>query len=128
MWPFHTHEWEIRTGSGFGRASKLRKCETCKQIETMLYDVSLGEEVWVEGNFLESIDSPIYIIAETQESLKEALLLKPKGTAYYPIRTISDFDIMRLFRCPKFILARDWKDTDVSDLDDFRVFLMTGHF
>ena len=128
MWPFHTHEWEVRTGSGFGRASAMRRCLSCPKIQTFLYDISKGEEVWVDGNFLESPDSPVFIIAESHESLKEALQYKPDGAGYFPVYTRYDFELMAKYRSPRFILARDWKESTVAELDSFRMFLMTGHF
>ena len=97
-----------------------------------MYDIKRKKSVWVEGNFFENIHSPIFIVAETNESYRKALLhISTHAEKSIPVmwaKDPEDLEDMRRQLCPRFYLADDWKDTALSDMDEFRILLMTRHF
>ncbi len=131
---FHRHDWLVFTGSGLDKATNLRICKdpNCNRHETRMYDITRQESVWVEGNFFENIQSPIFIVAETVEAYREAIQQisteEEKSIPVMWVKDAADLDNMRRQKHPRFFLASDWKDTVLSDSDEFRILMMTRHF
>lgn len=130
---FHRHSWLVYVGNGFGNATHLRICqdESCGQHETRMFDIHTGKWSWIPGNFFEDVHSPIYIVAETVECYKDALRnIQTQSEKSIPVVWVKDdrdLDLMRRHPRPRFYLAADWKDTSISDRQEFAVLMMTRH-
>lgn len=128
----HSHKWTLYSGSGFGRVYKLRHCEDpdCNIYETYMYDISKKALVWVPGNFFEDTSSPIYIIAESHEAFIEVVNQLPEEMQKdcLNVRNASDLDLMKQYHQPRWIPAKDWKETALSDRSEFMYLCATGHF
>jgi hypothetical protein len=94
-----------------------------------MWDFSKKRLVWVEGNFVGSVTSPVFIIADTTDALKKMLPALPEETtAYYFAHTMHDLEVMMGYVSPRFILAEDYTETELARSPEFRKFLVTRHF
>jgi hypothetical protein len=123
----HRHKWTIRQGSGLGHVLNLRYCK-CGCYQSQMYDYSKKDSIWVDGNFMEDIASPVFIIAESDEAVKECLPAVPSQGGYYQARTMEDLEYMKKWSHPRFIVGSDYKETAISDLPEFRKLMTVGHF
>lgn len=121
------HQWTVYHGSQLSFARALRVCN-CGARETLMYDHSKGKMVWVPGNFLEDINSPVFIVAQTHEEMRRILHQVPLKDPYFQVKSVSDLLLMKKYHCPRFVLARDWKETDISDTEDFARLMVLRHF
>lgn len=93
-----------------------------------MWDHNKKRLVWVEGNFFENVKSPVFVIAESREAIEDAIRYIPLNTGYYIAKKAYDLENMKSYTTPRFFLGKDWKETEISDTDDFRLLVMTGHF
>lgn len=128
---FHIHRYEVFGGSGLGNGLNFKVCRApgCSHCETQMYDFSKNEYVWVEGNFVENIETPVFIIAEEFIEYKKVIQYIPAHAANATrlARTTTDLEEMKKYRSPRFLLAQDYHLTDIAQMDEFRKLMVTRH-
>lgn len=127
----HTHEYTEVLYSGRGLIQGTRTCEKCGSVDSLLFEYTKKENVWVTGNFAGDNLDQVFIFAGTSGSFKtesetitRELEIKPK---FIWVTTDLDWEELAKYRSPNVWFAPDFLEHDVVRDYRFNLLCSVGH-